>query len=104
VGRGGSVGRRGALREVKPYQAGRSNRGRDISVVEITNPTSSEQVSLSKLSAYKPTIFITGRQHANEVSSTSHILRLGELLVTDKSYKEILTRASVILHPVENPD
>jgi hypothetical protein len=48
--------------------------------------------------------FITGRQHANEVSSTSHILRLGELLVTDKSYKEILKKVNIVLHPVENPD
>src|SRR5262245_15308268 len=98
------VGRLAAYPEVKAYKAGRSYRGRDISVLEITNPTPSEQVSLAKLSAYKPTILITGRQHANEVSSTSHILRLAELLVTEKSYKEILKRVNVILHPVENPD
>ena len=55
-------------------------------------------------SAYKPTIFITGRQHANEVSSTSHILRLAELLATDPAYKEILKKVNVIMHPVENPD
>jgi hypothetical protein len=73
-------------------------------VVEIMSPTPSELVSLAKLSAYKPTIFITGRQHANEVSSTSHILRLAELLVTDKSYKDILKKVNVVLHPVENPD
>ena len=55
-------------------------------------------------STYKPTIFITGRQHANEVSSTSHILRLAELLVTDTEYRDILKKVNVILHPVENPD
>ena len=98
------VGQLAAFPEVKAYKAGRSYRGRDISVLEITNPTPSELVSLAKLSAYKPTLFITGRQHANEVSSTSHILRLGELLVTDKSYKEILKKVNVVLHPVENPD
>lgn len=98
------VGQLAAFPEVKAYKAGRSYRGRDISVVEITNPTTSEQVSLAKLSAYKPTIFVTGRQHANEVSSTSHILRLGELLVTDKTYKDILKKVNVVLHPVENPD
>ena len=98
------VGQLAAFPEVKAYKAGRSYRGRDISVVEITSPTPSELVSLAKLSAYKPTIFITGRQHANEVSSTSHILRLGELLVTDKSYKDILKKVNVVLHPVENPD
>jgi zinc carboxypeptidase len=98
------VGQLAAFPEVKAYKAGRSYRGREISVVEITSPTASELVSLAKLSAYKPTIFITGRQHANEVSSTSHILRLAELLVTDKSYKDILKKVNVVLHPVENPD
>jgi len=98
------VGKLAAFPEVKAYKAGRSYRGRDISVLEITDPTPSEQVSLAKLSAYKPTIFITGRQHANEVSSTSHILRLAELLVSDKSFKDILKRVNVVLHPVENPD
>jgi len=98
------VGQLAAFPEVKAYKAGRSYRGRDISVLEITSPTTSELLSLAKLSAYKPTIFITGRQHANEVSSTSHILRLAELLVTDKAYKDILKKVNVVLHPVENPD
>src|SRR3989441_5866001 len=98
------VGQLAAYPEVKAYKAGRSYRGRDISILEITNPTTSELVSLPKLSAYKPTIFITCRQHANEVSSTSHILRLAEVLVTDKSYKDILKKVNVVLHPVENPD
>jgi hypothetical protein len=93
-----------AFPEVKAYRAGQSYRGRDTSVMEITVPTSSELISQAKYSAYKPTIFITGRQHANEVSSTSHMLRLAELLVTDPSYKEILKKVNVILHPVENPD
>ena len=98
------VGQLAAFPEVKAYKAGHSYRGRDISVLELTSPTTSELVSLAKLSAYKPTIFITGRQHANEVSSTSHILRLAELMVTDKGYKDILKKVNVVLHPVENPD
>lgn len=75
-----------------------------MSVMELTLPTASEQVSVAKLTALKPTIFITGRQHANEVSSTSHILRLAELLATDPAYRETLQRVNVVLHPVENPD
>ena len=98
------VGRLAAFPGVKAYQAGRSYRGRDVSVLEITAQTPSELVSLAKLSAYKPTIFITGRQHANEVSSTSHILRFAELLATDKTYTDILKKVNVILQPVENPD
>jgi Zinc carboxypeptidase len=98
------VGALAAYPEVKAYKAGSSYRGRSISVMEITLPVPGELVSLAKLTALKPTILITGRQHANEVSSTSHILRLGELLATDKSYRDILKRVNIILHPVENPD
>jgi hypothetical protein len=98
------IGKLSGFPQVKAYKAGRSYRGREISVMEITEPTSSEQVSLAKLTTLKPTIFITGRQHANEVSSTSHILRLAELLVTDPSFTSILKRVNVIMQPVENPD
>ena len=98
------VGKLAAFPEVKAYRAGHSYRGHDISVMEITNPTPSELVSRAKLTTLKPTIFITGRQHANEVSSTSHILRLSELLATDPQYKSILKKVNVIVHPVENPD
>ncbi|HVH56261.1 MAG TPA: M14 family zinc carboxypeptidase [Vicinamibacterales bacterium] len=98
------IGRLSGFPQVKAYKAGRSYRGREISVMEITEPTPSEQVSLAKLTTLKPTIFITGRQHANEVSSTSHILRLAELLVTDPSFTSILKRVNVIMQPVENPD
>lgn len=98
------VGQLAAFAPIKAYRAGRSYRGRDISVLEITAPTTSELVSLAKLTTLKPTIFITGRQHANEVSSTSHILKLAELLATDPAYGETLKKVNVVLHPVENPD
>lgn len=94
----------GSFPAIKAYRAGQSYRGRDVSVMEITLPTSSEQISLTKYTAYKPTIFITGRQHANEVSSTSHILKLAERLATDPEYAAMLKKINVILHPVENPD
>ena len=93
-----------AYPEVRAYKAGRSYRGREISVMELTLPAAGELVSLAKLTALKPTILITGRQHANEVSSTSHILKLAEMIVTEPSYREILKKVNVILHPVENPD
>ena len=38
------------------------------------------------------------------MSSTSHILKLAELLATDPAYRDILKRVNVVLHPVENPD
>ena len=36
-----------------------------------------------KQTTIKPTVVYSARQHANEVSSTSHILKLAELLATD---------------------
>lgn len=98
------VAKLSAFPEARAYKAGQSYRGRDISVLELTLPTPSDLVSLAKLTTLKPTIFITGRQHANEVSSTSHILRLGELLVSDPAYKVLLKKVNIVLHPVENPD
>ena len=94
----------GAYPAIHAYKAGQSYRGRDVSVMEVTLPTTSEQISVTKYTAYKPTIFITGRQHANEVSSTSHILKLAEMLATDPKYAAMLKKINVILHPVENPD
>jgi hypothetical protein len=93
-----------AYPEVRSYVAGRSYLGREISVMELTLPAGGQLVSTTKLTAWKPTILITGRQHANEVSSTSHILRLAELVVTDPAYRDLLRRVNIILHPVENPD
>jgi hypothetical protein len=98
------VGALGVFPEVRSYKVGQSYRGRDISAMEITLPSPGELVSIPKLTAYKPTILMMGRQHANEVSSTSHILRLAELLATDPSYKPILKKVNVVLCPVMNPD
>ena len=98
------IGKLAAFPEVRAYKAGRSYRGREISVMEVTLPAPGELVSTAKLTALKPTIFITGRQHANEVSSTGHIMKLAELLVSDPAYRSILKRVNVVLHPVENPD
>ncbi|RPJ77401.1 MAG: hypothetical protein EHM24_00155 [Acidobacteria bacterium] len=90
--------------EVRSFKVGESYRGRDISAMEVTLPTPSELISLAKYTALKPTILMMGRQHANEVSSTSHILRLAELLATDPSYREILKKVNFVLCPVMNPD
>jgi murein tripeptide amidase MpaA len=98
------VGRLTAYPEVKAYRAGVSYRGRPISVMEVTLPTASELVSRAKLTTLKPTIFITARQHANEMSSTGCALRLTELLATDPLYTAILKKVNVIVQPVENVD
>jgi hypothetical protein len=93
-----------AYPEIRSFTVGQSYRGRNISAMEITLPAAGELVSVAKLTAYKPTILIMGRQHANEVSSTSHILRLAQLLATDPAYTAILKKVNVVLCPVMNPD
>jgi hypothetical protein len=96
--------RLGTYPGVTAYRSGISYQQRPVYTLELTTPTASTHVSRAKLIAAKPTILIVGRQHANEVSSTSHILRLAELLSTDEKFAEYRKRLNIILHPVENPD
>ena len=63
-----------------------------------------ELISQAKMSTWKPVFSIMARQHANEVSSTSHALRLAELLATDPSYRRYLEKMNVVIQPVVNPD
>jgi hypothetical protein len=89
---------------VTAYWAGRSFLGRNIFAADFLPPHDATHISQAKRNALKPTLLLSGRQHANEVSSTSHILRLGELLVTDSSYARLLRKANVVLHPITNAD
>ena len=94
----------GTTDHVTTYVAGTSYQGRPVSVMEITLPMEAELVSQAKMSSWKPVLSIVGRQHANEVSSTSHILRLAELLATDPEYTRYLDRMNIVIQPVVNPD
>lgn len=94
----------GTLPQVTTYVAGRSYQGRPVSVMELRLPMEAELVSQAKLNVWKPVLTIVGRQHANEVSSTSHILRLAELLATDPAYQRYLQSMNVVIQPVVNPD
>ena len=89
---------------VNVYYMTSSFLGQDIFAVDFLPEMDAEFVSQAKLNALKPTLFISGRQHANEVSSTSHILRLGELFATDTTYGNYLKNVNVVLHPITNPD
>lgn len=89
---------------VTAYRKARSYEGRDISVLEITAPAAGTLVSMAKLSAYKPTALIVGRQHGNEPSSTSFILGLAERLASDPDYQDIVKEVNVALLPIMNPD
>ncbi|MGD2071186.1 MAG: M14 family metallopeptidase, partial [Gemmatimonadota bacterium] len=89
---------------VDVYHVTRSFLGQPVWAVDLLPPQPATYVSQATLNARKPTLFISGRQHANEVSSTSHILRLAELLATDSTYRSYLDDVNVVLHPITNPD
>jgi Zinc carboxypeptidase len=89
---------------VNVYWMGRSYLGRDIWAADIMLPSPSQLKSAAKETTLKASILYSGRQHANEVSSTSHIDKLGELLATDPAMRALLKQVNVILHPIDNPD
>ncbi|MFC2156925.1 M14 family metallopeptidase [Acidobacteriota bacterium] len=88
---------------LKSYIGGTSFEGRTIPVLEAFSPKK-QYVSLPRLITLKPTLYLSGRQHANEVSATNYILRFAEYLSTDKNIQEYMKKMNFILHPMENPD
>lgn len=94
----------GTFPEIYTYKFWKSYEGREIPVMEIFLSSPSQIISRNKIVLRKPTILFTGRQHGNEVSSTSYLLKLAELLATDKDWKEYLKKINVVIHPMENPD
>jgi hypothetical protein len=93
-----------AFPEVKAFHAGTSYLGHPIQALEVLAPFKGKYISQAKAIGSKPVLFITGRQHANEVSSTSHILKLAELLATDPEIRQLLDKVHFVLHPMTNPD
>jgi hypothetical protein len=89
---------------VRVYQAGRSAQGRPSYAVEVTVPRTVGLWSRAKLSAWKCTLLLNARHHANEPSSTNGLLRLAELLAYDETWRRYLDRVNVVLVPCENPD
>jgi hypothetical protein len=89
---------------VDAYFVGTSFLGKPLWSADFLPPTEGRLRSRARLTALRPTVFLSGRQHANEVSSTSHLLRLGEYLVTDPAYRSILQRVNVVLNPILNAD
>ncbi len=88
---------------IKAYFAGESYEKRKIPVMEAYTPLE-KYVSLPRLITFKPTLYLSGRQHANEVSATNYILKLAQLLATEPEYQEYLKKMNFALHPLENPD
>ncbi len=86
------------------YLIGRSYLGRPIWAMDLMSPISASHWSRAKASTFKPTVIYSARQHANEVSSTSHVLRHAELLLADSAGRARLDRVNVVIHPFTNPD
>jgi hypothetical protein len=89
---------------VDVYWMGKTYLGRNIWAADMTLPTPSTLTSMAKATTEKATIIYSGRQHANEVSSTSHIMKLAEQLVTDPKWRATLNQVNVVIHPITNVD
>ncbi len=92
------------FREATIYKAGESYLGQEIWALDLTAPIQASHWSHAKATTLKPTVLYSGRQHANEVSSTSHLLKLAEKLVTDPARRKTLDKVNVVIHPITNPD
>lgn len=91
------------FKTIHSYFGGRSYENRKIPVLEIFSPME-KYVSLPRLITFKPTLYLSARQHANEVSSTNYVLKLAELLAKERTYQKYAKKMNFVLHPMENPD
>ncbi len=94
------ITRKGPLRS---YIAGRSYEGRELAVIEGFLPQAI-YVSLPRLVTFKPTLFASARQHANEVSATNYVLKLAEKISREEEWQAWLRQVNLVLLPLENPD
>jgi hypothetical protein len=90
--------------EVRLYRAGRTYLGQDVWAMDLMSPVAATHWSRVKATTFKPTVIYSAREHANEVSSTSHVLRHAELLLTDTLQRPKLDRVNVVIHPFTNAD
>jgi hypothetical protein len=92
------------FKEASVYKVGQTYLGKDIWAMDLMPPITASHWSHAKLTTMKPTIVYSARQHANEVSSTSHVLKMAELLLTDPAYRDKLNKVNVVIHPITNAD
>jgi len=100
----GVLAKMSAFKEATVYKVGESYLGKDVWAMDLMPPIEATHWSQAKQTTMKPTIVYSARQHANEVSSTSHVLRMAELLLTDPTYREKLNKVNVVVHPITNAD
>ncbi|MFZ5814181.1 MAG: M14 family zinc carboxypeptidase [Bacillota bacterium] len=85
---------------VRVWRTGLSFAGRATWALSVTAPTAGAIAPPQKLSAWRPTLQVNARRHANEVSSTNSILKLAEIAATTA----LSRRLNLVLSPMENPD
>ena len=100
----GILARMSAFKEATVYKVGQSYLGKDVWAMDLMPPVEASHWSQAKQTTMKPTIVYSARQHANEVSSTSHVLKMAELLLTDPVYRAKLNKVNVVVHPITNAD
>ena len=97
------IERLGTFGAVRAYTGGRSYEDRPVPVIEIFAPREGI-VSTARLITFKPTLQLSARQHANEISSTNYTLRLAELLARDRAWQDAARKINFVIQPMENPD
>jgi hypothetical protein len=98
------LARMSTFKEATVYKVGESYLGKDIWAMDLMSPIEASHWSQAKATTLKPTVVYSARQDANEVSSTSHTLKLAEMLLTDPAFKDALKKVNVVFHPYTNPD
>ncbi|HOX32772.1 MAG TPA: M14 family metallopeptidase [Spirochaetales bacterium] len=93
----------GRVRGLRLRRVGESRLGRPIRAIEL-DPGLGGYVSRTKLAALRPTVYVNGRHHANEVSSTNSALMLAKRLVADPELAGLARRLNIVILPLENPD
>ncbi|HEV8345925.1 MAG TPA: M14 family metallopeptidase [Vicinamibacterales bacterium] len=100
----GVLAKMSTFKEATVYKVGNSYLGKDVWAMDLMPPVDASHWSQAKQTTMKPTIVYSARQHANEVSSTSHVLKMAELLLTDPVYRAKLDKVNVVIHPITNAD
>jgi len=90
--------------EINAYYMATSFLGHNVYAADILLPVDGKYISQAKLNALKPTLMLIGRVHGNEVSSTSHQLKLAEWCATDTAYRKFLKKVNLVIYPMVNPD
>ena len=74
--------------------------GQPLTVIEVIDP-SRASLSRARASAWRPTLLVSARQHANEATSTQAAAHWLEVWMRDPALHR---RANLVVHPLENPD